>query len=269
MRRTNLDEAMDIILLASQKAIQLSEESIMDCDGFDEDDKEEFLNQIQSEISWWKDIKDNLKSRVSLFVDESELPEDPQIDILKKQIEELKSENSNLQIELKNSEEKVKNLSIKNMSLQSKIQYRDEALSSKSGSKVLNYDLDDWYPGECNDFLLSILSQIKSRLIPGSRAEEITNSLLESNQPVNEGDEILDILKNICIKNSCQIISESDKRSLEKYGFEFPENNGHQKIIPFNDPSRLLVVASSPSDKRGANNAIARAKNLFASKVKV
>lgn len=268
MRRTNLDEAMDIITQASEKAIQLSEESIMDCDGFDEENKEKFLDQIQSEISWWKDIKENLRSRVSLFMNESELPEDPQIEILKKQIEELKAENSNLQLELKNSEEKVKNLSIKNMSLQAKIQYRDEALSSKSGTKVLNYNLNDWYPGECNDFLLSILSQIKNRLVPGSRAEEITNSLLESNQPVNEGDEILDMLKNIYTENSCQI-SDSYKKSLEKYGFEFPEKNGHQKIIPFNDPSRLLVVASSPSDKRGANNAIARAKNLFASKVKV
>ena len=270
MRRSKLDEAIDIVKSIANEAISQIEESIMDLDSIPEKEREEFYNNIQKDLDYWEDIKDNLKSKLSLYYSNIiEVPEDPEVVKLKKQLKDQIEENKLLRLELNETKEKLENLSIKNMSLQAKISYRDDLLTIKPGQSVLKYNAQDWYPGECNDFLLSILSQIKDRFAQNSRAYEIINKLLESNNPVNEGDEILEILTRLFTSNSNQVISDSIKKELEKYNFEFPPCNGHQKVIPFGDPSKMLIVSGSPSDRRGVDNSLSRVKDLIASKNKV
>ena len=266
-RRTKLDEIADLISTISDKAIAECENVSDDIENMSPEEAQWIMAEQKSELEYWNDLKNNLRSKLSIFYEDEEI-EDPRIVELEKIIEDQKLEIKDLNIIISDSEKKIEALSMNNMKLQANISYKDSLLTNNSGNSILKYNSQDYYPGECNDFLISVLQQIKDRFPEDSRAFEITRSLLESNSVVGDGEEILSLLEEVFAEGTTKV-KDSDKIKLQKYNFQFPPKNGHQKMIVFGDRRYTFTISESPGDIRDRKNMIARLKNIFAFKSKV
>lgn len=108
--------------------------------------------------------------------------------------------------------------------------------------------ISEFYPGELNDLIISILSQAQNKIEPDTRLYELLSQLLSLNKFMGTGKVIFnDIEKALSSK------SLSTRRStLEKCGFTI-EKGSHDKIF-FHNPKYCFTLANSPSDHRGQKN---------------
>lgn len=149
---------------------------------------------------------------------------------------------------------KVSDLNEQNARLRAQVESMRVAIqSSKEDSGFYKMGSEhDLYPGEHNDLLYSILSQVQVRYEPGSRVSSIIRSLLEANRPVGECDRIVTELKNVLC--SGDRVNASEKATLKDLGFTLEEDGGSHYKLTFHEPQYLFTMSKTPSDHREGKN---------------
>ena len=110
---------------------------------------------------------------------------------------------------------------------------------------------DELYPGERNDLLYSVLSQVLNNYEQGTRPHSIIRSLLDANPRVGTCEKIIKGVK--AIFRSGEKMTKTTKGQLKDLGFTIEEDGPHYKIV-FKDPRYMFTVAKTPGDYRGAKN---------------
>ena len=111
------------------------------------------------------------------------------------------------------------------------------------------------YPGEFNDLLCSILSQVLNKYEEGTRPHSIIKSLLEANPKIGTCETIIKGVETTL--RSGGKLTTSMKRQLKDLGFEIEEDGPHYKLV-FKDPRYMFTVAKTPSDHRATKNLISK-----------
>lgn len=153
---------------------------------------------------------------------------------------------------LQNDEkQEIKELRRQIISLQAQLEIERNRLQMLSGGNLLASSDIDLYPGEQQDFVLSILSQAKEKCATGTRPYDILDSILSVNTPVGKGKMILEELTRIFKRGDPS--KESDIAALKAIGFTYTPSHKHPKLR-FHD-RYMYVLAGTPSDsRRGAKN---------------
>lgn len=111
---------------------------------------------------------------------------------------------------------------------------------------------DEFYPGEIEDCILSILTDALKNSDPKSRQNHILTDLLEHNnyQALSEKrkQEIKTLFKGY------KSMSSAMRQTLQKLGFEISEDGSHYKLTYFGDPRYKTVIAKTGSDHREGKN---------------
>lgn len=110
---------------------------------------------------------------------------------------------------------------------------------------------DELYPGERNDLLYSVLSQVLNNYEQGTRPHSIIRSLLDANPRVGTCEKIIKGVK--AIFRSGEKMTKTTKGQLKDLGFTIEEDGPHYKIV-FKDPRYMFTVSKTPGDYRGAKN---------------
>lgn len=169
---------------------------------------------------------------------------------------ELKQYTDAFDIEKKELENKVEELNKKILSLCAE---RDGLLVARGTASrdglFYNAGIEaELYPGERNDLLYSVLSQVLPRYEEGTRPYCIIRSLLDANPKVGSYEKIIKGVRSIF--GSGEKMTKAMKNQLKDLGFSIEEDGPHYKMI-FRDPRYIFTVAKTPSDHRGAKNLIA------------
>ncbi len=127
-----------------------------------------------------------------------------------------------------------------------------ESFKSKMTTEsTLTFDkgeIDEFYMGELNDLIITLLSQLTDRLSDNTRQKDLLTSFLGVNKTLGNGERIFeDLEKALQEKNLA-----SRRSILEKCGFTV-EISGHDKI-QFHSPKYCFSLPNSPSDFRSMNN---------------
>lgn len=152
-------------------------------------------------------------------------------------------------------EDKVEELNQKVLSLRAE---RDGLLAargttSKDGLFYCTGSEIELYPGERNDLLHSVLSQVHDKFEEGTRPYCIIQSLLDANPKTGACEKIIQGVK--AVFRSGEKLTKVTKGQLKDLGFTIEEDGPHYKII-FRDPRYMFTVSKTPSEHRGAKNLI-------------
>lgn len=130
--------------------------------------------------------------------------------------------------------------------------YRDMATNSKgSGSLLKEGQLCEYYAGEKNDLLLTILQCTKEKMDINTRGYELLQSILDENEYYNYGKQIFEELKKILYRGK---LNKSSKMELKKLGFDIIEDKGHPKLVFHHNPRYKFPVAGTPGSGRSGKN---------------
>lgn len=140
-------------------------------------------------------------------------------------------------------------------SLQSQLDTKNsiiESFKQKSDSQSSIYfdksGISEFFPGELNDLVISILSQAQSKVEEDTRLYELLSLLLSSNRIIGTGRVILKDIEKAMSEKSL----ETRRSILKKCGFTV-EMGAHDKIF-FHDSKYSFTLANSPSDHRSQQN---------------
>lgn len=156
--------------------------------------------------------------------------------------------------------QQVKDLKRRINNLQAQLETQKSRNRSLRGGNLLTSAPIDLYPGEQLDFVLSILRQVRERCAQDSRPRDIIDSLLELNQPVGRGEEILDKLNRIFSKGMPS--SDADIADLRAMGFTYTPSRKHPKLR-FHQ-KYMFVLSNTPSDVRTAKNTLSEINKCIA-----
>ena len=110
---------------------------------------------------------------------------------------------------------------------------------------------DELYPGERNDLLYSILSQVLDKYEEGTRPHCIIKSLLDANPKVGTCEKIIKGIE--ATFRSGEKLTKVSKGQLRDLGFTIEEDGPHYKLV-FKDPRYMFTAAKTPSNHRGSKN---------------
>lgn len=152
-----------------------------------------------------------------------------------------------------NRDDIVKGLKKQIYDLQTRLELLEKRTTVPKENGLLRSDIEEYYPGEQLDFLLSLLHQAQTRCASDSRPYEIIRSLLEANRPIGRGDEILKELH--LVFKSGPALTEQDVSRLNALGFTYTPSRKHPKLR-FHG-KYMFVLPSTPGDsRRGGMNAL-------------
>lgn len=149
--------------------------------------------------------------------------------------------------------EEVKDLKRQIRNLKARVEVLENRNKNLATGSLLETALQDLYPGEQHDFLLSVLSQIQDRCPTDSRAYDIVSSLLAANEPVGRGQEILDLVTK-AFRNG-QSLNESARSVLNEAGFTYTPSRKHPKL---RFDKYVFTLAATPSDNSRENRNMLR-----------
>ena len=155
--------------------------------------------------------------------------------------------------EKKELEDKVSELNQKVLSLRAE---RDGLLTargtlSKDSLFYCTGGEAELYPGERNDLLYSVLSQVLDKYEDGTRPYCLIRSLLDANPKTGACEKIIQGVKSAF--RSGEKMTRTTKEKLRDLGFSIEEDGPHYKIV-FGDPRYMFTIAKTPSDHRGGKN---------------
>ena len=122
---------------------------------------------------------------------------------------------------------------------------------------------EDLYPGEIRDLVMSILEMaLASGRIKGSRALDIINDVLESNESGHSNLEKTEAVVNLL--NTYNRMEGPVRQELQDIGFEINEEGKHYKLKFYGDGRYTTTIAKTPSGgTRGAQNAAHEARGVL------
>lgn len=159
-----------------------------------------------------------------------------QIDLLTRENERLKAENTGL---------------------------HDKLMAADREPLLYAGDEDDFYEGELKDVLLAAIKDMLPLVVEGSRREAVLQDILKSNGYRRIGEEKARELK--AILRGYRQLTPNMKRELENLGFVFDEaDKKHYKVYYYEDSRYQFTLAKTPSDNRsGANISSDIIKKVF------
>lgn len=112
------------------------------------------------------------------------------------------------------------------------------------------------FPNEVYDLIISVLQDASvNYAVPGSRAKDLIDLLLEDNPLKGDGIKIFTQAKKILSRNPG--ISRSDISDLIALGFTVSsKENNHLSVCLSGDKQHSVILASTPSDVREGKNAV-------------
>lgn len=150
--------------------------------------------------------------------------------------------------DVKKKEEKIRDL-------QYQLDYKNSIIESFKAKKEIDNTISfkttgitEFYHGELNDLVITLLSQLQPKLDSNTRQKDILDTFLKENELLGEGKEILNNIENALKDKSLQ----SRRSKLEKCGFTL-ETGSHDKMY-FHEPKYSFTLANSPSEHRSADN---------------
>jgi hypothetical protein len=158
------------------------------------------------------------------------------------------SENNELKKEIK----ELKNQPLKCETIQPMINERDlisECISIESSEK-------DFYDGERKDIIIDALNIYMGNVHEDSRREHIVKDIVDLNSPHGEAKTIKKKILKILIEGQA-----NSNNKLENLGFKFVSQNNHLKFYWQGDPRYPIILSTTPSDIKGARNAISTISN--------
>ena len=138
---------------------------------------------------------------------------------------------------------------IYNLKMQLEIQNQRHLQNAEKG--LLRVSSIDLYEGEQQDFILTILEQVRRNQSDDSRCAEILDSILSQNKKVGTGDKIAEELSRI-IKHG-DLSKESEKAALNKIGFRYLTSKKHPKL-EFMSRYKFTVAGTLSDHWRGSLN---------------
>lgn len=129
--------------------------------------------------------------------------------------------------------------------------------------------IDEIYNGEIKDIIIKTLIKERTQMeldnnMRKSRKFFILTNIINSNKdfPKRDPQEIIEAFKN-CV-NDYGTLTKDGISSLQRLGFSIcKEKTCHYKLTFNNDDKVIVLIGSTPSDKRVKNNLIKTFKNKF------
>ena len=164
--------------------------------------------------------------------------------------------NDSLEDKLKKAREQIQILTENNRQLTAKTESLVAAVTAKTESQdalITRSTIAEWYEGEQNDLLVTVMQKALRDLTDDSRAYELLSDLVSINAIKGEGKPIFDRLKAILSKG--EILTERDFRDLKELGFEITNDSTHYKLRFRENELYKFTIPKTPSDYRvGRNN---------------
>lgn len=131
--------------------------------------------------------------------------------------------------------------------------YKNMAENLKQECSLLNSgNIDEFYLGEKNDLILSLLNQIKNKVDENTRCYELLDSILKANEYTEYGKHLFKQLKTI-LKQS-EKLNTSSKSELKELGFDTIIDNGHPKLIFHENQKYKFPISGTPGSSRDGKN---------------
>ncbi len=135
--------------------------------------------------------------------------------------------------------------------LQMQLELQNERYSRQSREGILKVAPIDLYEGEQQDFIITILEQVRKNQADDSRCAEILDSILSQNKKVGIGDTIVEELQRI-VKHG-DLSKDSDKAALNKIGFRYVTSKKHPKL-EFMSRYKFPIAGTISDHYRGSQN---------------
>lgn len=162
-------------------------------------------------------------------------------------------ENDNLKEQLAHAVGKIESLQGQITALRNKV--------AECGTLLNAGKEEELFEGEIIDFLIELIQKASNDSNKPSRSYHICESLLEANNSLGKRQAIKEKLKEILTDWKW---SDKKRTELSSLGFDVKEDGKHIKAIFGGDDRYTLVIAKTPSDRRGNLNTFSDAcKTLF------
>ena len=176
-----------------------------------------------------------------------------------RQSEELMQEaidvNDSLEERLKKAKEQIQRLTEENLQLKAKNESLQAALTEREGEALLHKSsIEEWYEGEQNDLIVSLMLQAFRDRAADSRSHELLSDLLAQNPEVGEGRAFFERLKAILARGDS--INERTFRELQELGFEVTSDNTHYRLTFRGSEFYKFTLPKTPSDYREGKNSL-------------
>ena len=155
--------------------------------------------------------------------------------------------------ENKELQQQVEELSSQNYILRARLDAMTASLADSAAGEAFycRGEEKDFYDGETNDLLYSILSQVKNRYEETSRPYTLIEDLLQANPRVGEGEKIARSIRDL-FGRGCRM-SSSEQARLKDLGFTVIDEGPHFKL-QFHDGRYTFSIPRTPSDHREGKN---------------
>lgn len=114
------------------------------------------------------------------------------------------------------------------------------------------FAVQDFFPGESDQFLREAIESAANNALEGSRRRDVLFEFLNSITPSDEIDKRRHALKQ-AISNSEDLDAKTEK-ILKDLGFSITSSGKHHKLVYFSDPRYTLTMAKTASDWRAGKN---------------
>ena len=165
-----------------------------------------------------------------------------------------------------NEKHEIKALKEEIYNLKMQLEIQNERYSQKTDRTLLKVSSIDLYEGEQQDFILTILEQVRRNQADDSRCAEILDSILSQNKKVGTGDKIAEELSRI-IKHG-DLSKDSDKAALNKIGFRYVTSKKHPKL-EFMSRYKFPVAGTLSDHWRGSLNCYSNVSKALAVCIKI
>lgn len=153
----------------------------------------------------------------------------------------LRDQNENLRLEVSTLKIEVQNLS---------------ALSSVGSSGVEKMvALQNYFPGETEQFLKEALEKVVNQLVEGSRRQAVITEYIERIEGTDEIDNRKKKLKELL--SQAEKLDAKTEKELQSLGFSVTSDGKHHKLTYFGDQKLIFTMAKTASDWRAGKNLVA------------
>lgn len=151
--------------------------------------------------------------------------------------------------EIKEKDEKIRYLQEQLNKKSAIVESYEKGRGNKNSIDFGVEDIEEFYYGELNDLIISLLLQIQPKTLDASRQRELLDLFLFQNKLIGNGKRILEDIEKALKEKS----TPAKLTKLKNCGFDIEEGGSHYKLI-FHHPKYNFSLSSSPSDDRGSKN---------------
>lgn len=163
-------------------------------------------------------------------------------------------ENESLDEQLKKAKTRIAELVQENMQLKARTESLESVLEESDVGGILQKGkLKEFFDGEQHDLVVTILTKALSSCgSADTRQRELLIDILEQNQIIGNGKEMLEVVK--AVFSNGEGLNSREIAELKRVGFEIVSDNTHYKLVYKGSEKYWFPVAKTPSDSRSGKN---------------